>query len=354
MDVNRFFNYGGDYVKNPNYKKGNGQPKYITSVDANPKVVSGVLTNTADLPTVFNPDKTSDRLARGMLEHNLPLRREDYINNNFNNILAESQSGIEQAKNSLIQMASEVTLGTVKGFADLFDMLIYNRLRDNIDYQNPVSSLLENWQEAIREDIAPVYADQSKNVFNGGLLDSGFIFQGLPSIMSSLTLMIPSRALTLGGAKAIRFLGNKGVGWLRKAEQANRAITDGEKLSKAAKLDMFLNDANAFRRTKEFAEFGVGGFASRLLENYQEARQTYRDSKGIYREIWDKMDTAQREAAIERLKDENGVDAVNWENEDEVIDLVSRNAADKTFVDDLWNILVVQLLEDSKELNFKT
>lgn len=337
MDVNRFFNYGGDYVKNPNYKKGNGQPKYITSVDANSKVVSGVLTNTADLPTVFNPDKASDRLARGMLDHNLPLRREDYINNNFNNILAESQSGIEQAKNSLIQMASEVTLGTVKGFADLFDMLIYNNLRDNIDYQNPVSSLLEDWQEAIREDIAPVYADQSKNVFNGGLLDSGFIFQGLPSIMSSLTLMIPSRALTLGGSKVIRFLGNKGVGWLRKAEQANRAITDGEKLSKAAKLDMFLNDANAYRRTKEFAEFGVGGFASRLLENYQEARQTYRDSKGIYREIWNKMDTAQREAAIERLKNENGENAINWENEDEVIDLVSRNAADKTFVDDLWN-----------------
>ena len=149
MDVNKFFNYGGDYIKNPNYKKGNGQPKYITSVDANPKVVSGVLTNTADLPTVFNPDKASDRLARGMLEHNLPLRREDYINNNFNNILAESQSGIEQAKNSLIQMASEVTLGTVKGFSDLFDMLIYNRLRDNIDYQNPVSSLLEDWQEKL-------------------------------------------------------------------------------------------------------------------------------------------------------------------------------------------------------------
>ena len=337
MDVNRFFNYGGDYVKNPNYKKGNGQPKYITSVNANSNVVSGVLTNTADLPTVFNPDKTSDRLARGMLEHSLPLRREDYINNNFNNILAESQSGIEQAKNSLIQMASEVTLGTVKGFSDLFDMLIYNNLRDNIDYQNPVSSLLEDWQEAIREDIAPVYADQSKNVFNGGLLDSGFIFQGLPSIMSSLTLLIPSRALTLGGAKYIRFLGNKGVGWLRKAEQANRAIVDGEKLSKAAKLDMFLNDANAFRRTKEFTEFGVSGFASRLLENYQEARQTYRDSKDIYRELWNKMDTAQREAAIERLKNENGTDAVNWENEDEVIDLVSRNAADKTFVDDLWN-----------------
>lgn len=337
MDVNRFFNYGGDYVKNPNYKKGNGQPKYITIVDANPKVVSGVLTNTADLPTVFNPDKASDRLARGMLEHNLPLRREDYINNNFNNILAESQSGIEQAKNSLIQMASEVTLGTVKGFADLFDMLVYNRLRDNIDYQNPVSSLLEDWQEAIREDIAPVYADPNKNVFNGGLLDPGFIFQGLPSIMSSLTLMIPSRALTLGGAKAIRFLGNKGVAWMRRAEQANRAITEGEKLSKAAKLDMLLNDANAFRRTKDFAEFGIGGFASRLLENYQEARQTYRDSKGIYREIWNKMDTAQREAAIQRLKNENGEDAINWENEDEVIDLVSRNAADKTFTDDLWN-----------------
>lgn len=337
MDVNRFFNYGGDYVKNPNYKKGNGQPKYITSVNANSNVVSGVLTNTADLPTVFNPDKTSDRLARGMLEHNLPLRREDYINNNFNNILAESQSGIEQAKNSLIQMASEVTLGTVKSFADLFDLVTFKMLRDNIDYQNPVSSLLEDWQETIREDIAPIYADQSKNVFNGGLLDSGFIFQGLPSIVNSLTLMIPSRALTLGGSKLIRFIGNKGVAWMRRAEQANRAITDGEKLSKAAKLDMFLNDANAFRRNKDFAEFGVGGFASRLLENYQEARQTYRDSKGIYREIWNKMDTAQREAAIERLKNENGEDAVNWENEDEVIDLVSKNAADKTFVDDLWN-----------------
>ena len=337
MDVNKFFNYGGDYIKNPNYKKGNGQPKYIISTEANPTNVSSVLTNTADIPTVFNPDKKSDRLAQGMLEHNLPLRRVDYINNNFNNILAESQSGIEQAKNSLIQMASEVTLGTVKGFADLFDMLVYNRLRDNIDYQNPISSLLEDWQEAIREDIAPVYADSNKNILNGGLFDSGFIFQGLPSIMSSLTLMIPSRALTLGGSKAIRFLGNKGVAWMRRAEQANRAITDGKKLSTAAKLDMFLNDADAYRRTKEFAEFGVGGFASRLLENYQEARQTYRDSKGIYRAIWNDMDAAQREAAIQRLKNENGEDAVDWNNEDEIIDLVSRNAADTTFSDDLWN-----------------
>ena len=33
MDVNRFFNYGGDYVKNPNYKKGNGQPEYIIKSD---------------------------------------------------------------------------------------------------------------------------------------------------------------------------------------------------------------------------------------------------------------------------------------------------------------------------------
>lgn len=250
-------------------------------------------------------------------------------------------------------MASEVTLGTVKGFADLFDLVTFKMLRDNIDYQNPVSSLLEDWQEAIREDIAPIYADPNKNVFNGGLLDSGFIFQGLPSIMSSLTLMIPSRALTLGGSKVIRYLGNKGVSFMRKAEQANRAITDGEKLSKAAKLDMFLNDANAYRRTKEFAEFGVGGFASRLLENYQEARQTYRDSKGIYREIWKDMSPEQRQAAIERLKNENGADAVNWENEDEVIDLVSRNAADKTFVDNLWNtgliftkcMLLLNLLE---------
>ena len=313
MDVNRFFNYGGDYVKNPNYKKGNGQPKYITSVDANPKVVSGVLTNTADLPTVFNPDKTSDRLARGMLEHNLPLRREDYINNNFNNILAESQSGIEQARNSLIQTISEATLGTAKAFADLFDLVTLAQMRKDSDYQNPVSTQLEEWQKQIREDVAPIYQDPNVNISNGGLFDSGFIFNGLPSIISSLTLLIPSKAVSYGLTRGASWITRKGLTFARNIERAHKAAQLGdaaEGASRVAKVNAYINGP-ASQTAKNIIDYGIGGLTSRLLENYQEGRQTFDESKPVYTQILNNMSLADRNNTVNKLKEEFGEERVH-------------------------------------------
>ncbi len=346
MDANRFFNYGGDYVRNPNYKKGNGQPKYIISTDATSQNVSSTLLGTADIPTVFNPDKESDRLAQGMLREKLPLRRNDYLNNDFPKILADAQSGLEQARNSLAQTISEGTLGTVKAFADLFDLLTLRELWSDTGYQNPVSSQLEAWQNQIREDVAPIYQDPDVNVLNGGLMNSGFIFGGLPSVISSLTLLIPSKAVSWGLAKSASFVTKKGVRLMRNAEKAHRANQIGEtaeaaeaasRVSASAKLNAFV-EGNRGQNLKNLADYAVSGITSRLLENYQEARQTYDDAKPIMLQILKGMDSEEKQNAINSLIDRFGEDAADWSSDDSIANLVAQESATETFKDDLWNV----------------
>ena len=53
-------------------------------------------------------------------------------------------------------------------------------MREDSDYQNPISTQLEAWQNQIKE-ATPIFQDPDVNILNGGLFDSGFIFNGLPS-----------------------------------------------------------------------------------------------------------------------------------------------------------------------------
>lgn len=348
MNVSNFINLGGDYVKNPNYKKGNGQPEYIRSVDApTSNIGSTLLSAGATYPTVFNPDEESDRLARGMIAEKLPLRKDDYENNNFAKILSDSQSWLTQAKNSLVQTISEGTLGTVKAFADLFDLITLRELWGDTGYQNPVSAQIEAWQKHIRDNMVPIYQDPDVSVLNGGLIDSGFIFGGLPSIISSLTLLIPSKAVSYTLGKGASYITKQGIRMMRNAEKANRANQLGDaaelaadaaaKTSMSAKLNAFV-EGNRGRRVKNILDYAVSGLTSRLLENYQESRQTYDDSKPVMLSILANMDDDEKNTVIKGLIDKFGADAADWNNDESIANLVSQKAADVTFSDDLWNV----------------
>ena len=339
MDVNSFIQQGGNLIKNPNYKKGNGQPEYIRSIYATEESTFG---NTADR-LARDSYVYQNPLATKMLDFGLsPSRRIDE-ENQYDKILSETQPFLQKARNSFAQLLSEGTIGTVKAFADLFDMLTLQELWRDTGYQNPVSAQLEEWQKKIREDVAPIYQDPDVNITNGGLLDSGFIFGGLPSVISSLTLLIPSKAMSVGLGKAASFVTKQGVKTMRAVEKAHRANQIGEvgeaaqKLSLSSKLNAFANGVRG-QNIKNIADFTVSGITSRLLENYQESRQTYDDAKPVMLGILKDMTPQAKQEAIQGLIEKYGQNAADWNNDSSIADLVAQKSADETFKDDMWNI----------------
>ncbi len=332
------FNAGGDIAKNPNYTKRNGQPQYIhtTSVDPNSQLGGS----------------TAALVYRNAPEHNYNL---DYLGDvsyledygiaprkdmsGVEKELADIQPIFDKARNSFIQIISEATLGTGKAFADLFDLVTLAQLRNDSDYQNPISSQLEEWQNQIK-NYAPIYQDPDVNILNGGLFDSGFIFNGLPSVVSSLTLLIPSKAVTYGVTRGLGWISKKGLTFARNMERAHKAARLGdatEGASTVAKINAYINGP-ASQTAKNIIDYGIGGFTSRLLENYQEGRQTYNEAKPVYTQILNNMSTEEHNRTVDKLRRRYGDDAADWNNNESIASLVSRKAADETFKDDMVNV----------------
>ena len=231
MDVLDFINRNGQRtVPNPNYNpksKKNTQPPTIIVPDVQPFPDEAIELARRDALSQFSIDSNiSDKYRKYGLNYN--------PNEDFDLLLAKNQSGLEQARNSLIQTISEATLGTAKAFADLFDLVTLAQMKKDSDYQNPVSTQLEEWQKQIREDVAPIYQDPNVNISNGGLFDSGFIFNGLPSIISSLTLLIPSKAVSYGLTRGASWITRKGLTFARNMERAHKAAQLGDTVEGAS------------------------------------------------------------------------------------------------------------------------
>lgn len=338
MDIGAILNTDGYHVPNPAYSKGNGQPKFLITSD--PKYAPST---SADM--FFEAAKRGDLNRIGNVED-----FEKYINygitpregDNFDDYqrnLADYQSILEKARNSLVQTISEATLGTGKAFADLFDLVTLAQMRENSDYQNPISTQLEAWQNQIRE-ATPIFQDPDVNITNGGLFDSGFIFNGLPSVISSLTLLIPSKAVSYGLTRGASWITRKGLTFARNIERAHKAAQLGdaaEGASTVAKINAYINGP-ASQTAKNIIDYGIGGLTSRLLENYQEGRQTFDEAKPVYTEILNNMSPEERNRTVNKLRGEYGDDAADWGSNESVSNLVARKAADETFKIDLVNV----------------
>lgn len=339
MDIQSIFNAGGTIIKNPSYKKGkkNTQPEYITVSD----LESGVAPDGSLVAGI-----AYDAAAKGnqdILGVNGELDK--YINagltpNDWENLdkqLADSQSAWSKWGNALAQtLVSELTIGTFKGFSDLFDVLGNVLTLNNGDYNNPVSQYLEQKQEEFRA-WAPIYTDPNLNISNGGLLDAGWWASNIPSVASSLTLLIPSSGAVKVGStigKALN-VGGKTASFTRKITGASKAINNGKKLNK---FQRFMNSEGTANATKLFLENGTTAVLSRAVENYQEARQTYND---MYTQAYDsfkQMSDEEYQQVIdgnaEMLK-EQGVDP---NNKNEVAKAIAKQSADVTFRTDWLNV----------------
>lgn len=353
MNIQAIFNAGGTVIKNPNYKKGkkNTEPEYITvsDLDSGVKPDSSIVADTA-----------YDAAARGeqaILGRNGELDK--YIEHgltpngweNLDSQLAEQQGAFSKFSNALAQtVVSELTLGTAKGFSDLFDLIGQGVGLADGDYSNPVSSFLEEKQEEFR-NFAPIYSDPNLHISNGGLLDAGWWASNIPSIISSLTLLLPSSGIV----KGVSYLGktaNVGArtrNAVRAISGVNRKMKEAEALRKAGKsaeeiaeltklngVQRFLTSASTAKQTSLFLENATTAALSRAMENYQEARQTYND---MYVEASEYLkDDDNYNAFIEQNKDNLEEAGVDIADRDSVAKYVSSSAADRTFQLDWYNV----------------
>lgn len=280
MDVLDFINRSGQKeIRNPLFNpksKKNIVPRTVTVADLDADNDAAISMAVTDFQKQFSIDsKEADKYRDNGMNYN-PWE-------NLDKQLADSQSAWSKWGNALAQtVVSEIGLGTVKGVVDLFDLLGQVIGINDGDYSNPVSRYLEEKQEEFR-NYAAIHADPNLNISNGGLLDAGWWASNIPSVASSLTLLIPST----GVVKGLSMLGKAGkigartASFTRKITGASKAINNGEKLNK---FQRFMNSEGTANATKLFLENGTTAVLSRAIENYQEARQTYND---MYTQAYD-------------------------------------------------------------------
>ena len=246
-------------------------------------------------------------------------------------------------------VVSEIGLGTVRGAADLFDFIgnaVTGNLANN-DYTNPVSEKIQEWQDYFNTEVAPIYADPNIDITNGGLTNFGWWASNMPSIMSSITLLLPSMAAT------------KGLQWLAKASAASKIGTatrngikalvgidkalarEGGTLNKFQQgvktlVDAPINGLGA--RTGQFLETGLSATLSRTMENYQEAQGVYSDVLNTATDMLNKMTPQEFTEFVNKNQDiyeEAGGDNANKED---IARVIAQKSANQDFLTNYVNI----------------
>lgn len=354
MDVGQFFNYGGYTVPNPNYdkrQKKNPQPQYI--LDKNPNNHQtigswGVVHNALDDSFIMGDTKKVRELGvtpyKGMDEQAE---------------LADNQSAFAKIRNSLAQtVVSEIGLGTLRGFADLFDYITGAAFDPNDDYSNPVSAKLREWQEKFKNEVAPIYQTPGVDISNGGLTDIGWWASNFPSVASSLTLLLPSTGVTKGlsylgrATKAFNGVSNlrkglTGLGKLEKAVDVAKASGDAAAIAKAetalknlegmSRFSKWANSKRGIEFGNRLADHGITALTSRVMENFQEANQVYNDLLPEMKNKLYQMDEQEYNNLLERNADE--LQDVDTSDKDAVAKRLASAGANRTFKDDMANVV---------------
>lgn len=330
MDINDILKQVKSVTDN---NKSESEKKTLTSLDFTPNSggILGVAREGASRAYSVDAD-----LARKYNKYGLTWNPREYYNGSLDVQLADTQSNWTKFGNALAQtVVSEIGLGTLLGISDLFDAVGQAVGLSDHDYQNPVSRKLEEWQEAFTNEVAPIYSRPGSGFENG--TDFGWWMQNIPSIASSLTLLIPAagttKLLSMAGRAAVKGT-RAGVKWLRNAnklenlERANRGIHLSSKTIETGKL---------------FAKNATTAALSRTMENFQESRQVYNDMYTDVAQRITNMDNDEYQTFIEG--NQQALEGVDVTDKDEVAKAVARKAADTTFKMDYANTVfdIIQL-----------
>ena len=318
MDILKFLSQG-NVSANPDY---------------NPKTKKGAL----EPPTLvnYNPGTSPSDQGRSILGQSLARNQYDlnqydidkyadygvYVGPNTNQEeldreRAENQSTLEQAMRMIGQIGNEMTVGTAVGIADLADV-IYQAITGQIsdtDYQNEFINNLESFKESINERLA-IYRENPNEAWD--VTDFAWWASNAPSIASTVSLMVPG----VGVSKGLSAIG-RGIG----------AVTKGGRLAKNAlkARNYILRTQKSREIASQLVESATGGLTMRLLENYQEARQTYNDVRDYANEQLANMNANERQQFLINNPQYEG------KTDEEIAEDVAKNSADVTFQTDWIN-----------------
>lgn len=312
---------------NPKTKKGKLQPQFISNADTNGAINQGsasadILSRSSvqprNLDYLGQPEKYAD--------YNVTISTVDA---SLNDELAEAQSNWRKAFNALSQtVVSEVGIGTAKAFSDVADATINGIgsafFNTNNDYTNPVSKILEEWKEDFERNTAPVYVQDNVDISNGGLANFGWWMKNMPSIASSLTLLLPAKAITAGATKLIS-----------KATKGRATMKAMRSLQKATGIEGLTSTQN-INRVKEAENIIGNALVMRTAENYQEARGTYNEMKEDTLNKFNSMSDKEYSDWVNNHKDlfKDGTDPTNKEA---VAEKIASESANVTFREDFAN-----------------
>lgn len=342
---------GASYINpSPSKSKKHPSPKILSTID--PKKIAELSTSFADRE--INEGLTSGKVLTNQAGKADELRHYGVTPNasiiDVDKVLAESQGNLRKLGSAVSQaVVSEIGLGTVRGAADLFDFIgnaVTGNLANN-DYTNPVSEKIQEWQDYFNTEVAPIYADPNIDITNGGLTNFGWWASNMPSIMSSVTLLLPSMAAT------------KGLQWLAKASAASKIGTatrngikalvgidralskEGRTLNKLQQgvktlVDAPINGLGA--RTGQFLETGLSATLSRTMENYQEAQGVYSDVLNTATDTLNKMSPQEFTEFVNKNQDiyeEAGGDNASKED---IARVIAQKSANQDFLTNYVNI----------------
>ena len=352
MNVNDVFQQGNNYtIDNPKYKKGSRkEPKTIQTDN----FFKTPLNSTSDLPTVqtaFNAAGIGNEVYGDMSAYT----RYGITPNRIHDLdaqRAEAQSNLTKFGNAMAQtLVSEVGIGTVKAVTDIIGG-IFNIGND--DYNNPVSDKLQEWKDKFNQEVTPIYADPNVDVLHGGLINFGWWMSNTPSIMSSLTLLLPSTITTKllsVGAKAaalskVGTITRNGIKSLAGINKVRKAAQEAEEMGKAAKgLNTFQKGINTLvdlpagesGRLGTFFSNTTNALLQRTMENYQEAQGVQKDTYDNAYETLMKMDDKEYAAFLAKNKDLAN-EVRNPNDKDAIAKKIAKRAADEDFKINFANI----------------
>lgn len=349
MDTTQITSKGGYEKLNPLWTKSkkNNQPKTIltTSPQKGGLVDSFYNTN----PDNFVFDNTNKYINYGITPNKVAP--------NLDKELAEAQSNFAKTFNSLGQaLVSETILGTIKAVPDLFDAVTNGIFQSDGDYQNPISNKLQEWQDYFRNEVAPIYSDPERNdIYNGGLTNWGWWTSNAPSVMTTLTLLLPS----IGIVKGIGYLGKlaktsklasmtrngiKGIAGIDRAINSNRELNALQKgINKIIGSNGIVVGSDVESAASRFASIGGTALLQRTMENYQEAQGVYKD---MYNEAYDnlnRMNAQQYQAFVN--KNPELLQDTDTNDKEAVARRIAKKSADTDFLMNYSNIVfdVIQM-----------
>lgn len=342
---------GASYINpSPSKSKKHPSPKILNTVD--PIKIAELTTGFADRE--INEGLTSGKVLTNQANKADKLRHYGVTPNasivDVDKVLAESQSNLRKLGSAVSQaVVSEIGLGTVRGAADLFDLIgnVVTGNAANNDYTNPVSEKIQEWQDYFNTEVAPIYADPNIDITNGGLTNFGWWASNMPSIMSSVTLLIPSMAAT------------KGLQWLAKASAASKlGIATRNGLKALVGIDRTLNKEgrtlNKFQqgvktlvdapinglgaRTGQFVETGLNAAFSRTMENYQEAQGVYSDVFNTATDTLNKMNPQEFAEFVNKNQDIYNEAGGDNASKEDIARVIAQKSANQDFLTNYVNI----------------